>query len=91
MVEEILISNLSLFPNPSMGVFKLRLDSKMKTSFELEILSSTGQVLYVSSEEISEGLNEISINQPDLSNGLYLIKLKNSETGVLETIHFMKK
>ena len=74
-----------------MGVFKLRLDSKMKTSFELEILSSTGQVLYVSSEEISEGLNEISINQPDLSNGLYLIKLKNSETGVLETIHFMKK
>lgn len=58
---------------------------------EMEIVSSTGQVIYNSIEQINEGSNEFKMDQSHLSKGLYMITLKNSEDGVFETIRFMKK
>lgn len=91
MDEEMLVSNLSLFPNPSEGIFSLHLDSKVNSTIEMEIVSSTGQVVYMSTEQMNEGSNEFKMDQSHLSKGLYMITLKNSEDGVFETIRFMKK
>lgn len=91
-LEEVaFVSNLSLFPNPTEGVFKLRMNSKVNTSVALEIVSSTGQVVFVGEEMLNEGMNEIQVNQSELSEGLYLIKLKDESSGRLETIRFMKR
>ncbi|NVK64422.1 MAG: PKD domain-containing protein [Flavobacteriales bacterium] len=89
--EGVLVSNLSLFPNPSDGIFKLQLESKVHTTMEVQIVSSTGQVVYTSIETIDEGSNEFKMDQSHISEGLYLVKLKDVRSGVFETIRFVKK
>ncbi len=89
--EGVLVSNLSLFPNPSDGIFKLQLESKVHTTIEVQIVSSTGQVVYTSIETIDEGPNEFNMDQSHISEGLYLVKLKDVRSGVFETIRFVKK
>lgn len=89
--EQAIFSSITVYPNPSDGNFTLNLESKRNSVIELQIVSVSGQVLFMSDENLSVGTNEIEISKPDLSNGLYLIQLSDPETGAIEIVRFIKK
>ncbi|WP_157483018.1 T9SS type A sorting domain-containing protein, partial [Geofilum rubicundum] len=62
-------SNVSVFPNPSNGVFNISCEGQ----YDLEILNMRGE--FIGKQTINNGISEVNIqNQP---SGIYFIRLKN--------------
>ncbi|MCK5821398.1 MAG: T9SS type A sorting domain-containing protein [Bacteroidales bacterium] len=74
-------SGISIFPNPSNGVFQVEFSADDKT--ELVITDLTGRVIIHEKYESGESLISKSINMRDQPKGLYLVSLYTaSETKV---------
>lgn len=74
------ISNLSVFPNPSNGVFSISSDN----AYVLEVFNIQG--VCVKKQEIASGVSIINIQHEN--SGAYILKLRNEE--VVKTITVIK-
>ena len=77
---------MSVFPNPSHGVFYLRLESESREPFELTILDIMGKTLLTIQDIRISGSLEKEINFTPGSKGIYLLVLKNRENFTLRRI-----
>jgi hypothetical protein len=69
------LSQMSVFPNPNSGIFKIQVDDEIDSG-ELIIINSLGQKMYVG--KINQGENSINLNK--ISNGFYhYIILQNKQ------------
>ena len=87
--EIIFNSTFLLFPNPSEGKANLFLDNLNNENFELEIVSSNGQLLF--NKKLSN--NSKLIEQIDLTNyinGIYFVKIKNAHISQVEKLVILK-
>jgi hypothetical protein len=74
-VENYLTSQMEIYPNPSDGLFTLKISDLISNEKkEFEIINSIGQIMY--SIEIVNKL-ETKINLQEFSNGVYFIRHKN--------------
>ena len=74
-VENYLTSQMEIYPNPSDGLFTLKISDLISNGKnEFEIINSIGQVMY--SIEIVNKL-ETKINLQEYANGVYFIRHKN--------------
>lgn len=74
---------ISIFPNPSNGIFQLKLPSLLET-VDLKILDINGKLCWSSS---SFGSQQIQIELPELSSGSYILRL--SHNGKVKSIPFV--
>ncbi|MCB2208080.1 MAG: T9SS type A sorting domain-containing protein [Bacteroidetes bacterium] len=70
------IENVTLYPNPTSGVFKINIPVKSKPS-TVEIRSYTGQVIYTC-EVINESIIKFDLSAQ--SSGVYHVYIKNKNT-----------
>lgn len=81
-IEEMPDSKLiELYPNPSTGQFAIRSQSIPTGKYDLNVFNSLGKLMY--SEAGLEIENEFlhPLNLTHLTNGIYILQLKNKQTG----------
>lgn len=80
-------SNLkfSVLGNTTDNNLNLLLESDKINQFKIAVLDMTGKVIYTSNANVNVGKNKIHISLPSMANGLYFVKVSNSELkGVLK-------
>jgi hypothetical protein len=68
--------SFSVFPNPNSGNFTLRFGSDFGKNVEINILSITGAQVWQG--KFSSERQTLSLDLPDLINGVYLIQVKDN-------------
>jgi len=82
-------STVSVFPNPTKGdVLQLHYLSPQRSGFQLAIYNMNGERLFLQQYVAERGNNNINIDIPDYSPGVYLVKLFREEE--VESIRFVK-
>lgn len=74
-VNEIKLTSLNLFPNPSNGKFSIDVNAPSNESLTVEVINSLGQVVFFQEKEIIEGNNSINLVIEDVTNGQYIVRL----------------
>ena len=76
--REDLVSDISLFPNPSTaGRITIKTNSPMKSGDMIELYDFSGRLLF--SQQINETANQIHIGLPDYPKGIYYIRFIGSD------------
>ena len=78
-VETIEEKNIDIYPNPSNGVFNVRLNDLNSV---VTVYNTMGQIVY----QMSDMTNDIEIDLGDITPALYFINIKNSEIDHTEKI-----
>ena len=75
-LDEISMTYLSCYPNPSSGAFMLNIGARNDADITVEIFNCFGQRVYASKHDLIEGDNAFSMNL-NLPHGIYFIKIGN--------------
>ena len=78
-LNEELLSNINIYPNPSTGLFTVEFKRVKENNSNISIVNSIGNVVF--SEKLIIGEFSKQINLSNLSKGIYLIELQ-TETGI---------
>jgi hypothetical protein len=82
-------TDLKVVPNPTSGATTIALDLDQAQNIELQIFSSTGQIV----RQVSLGQTSIvrhDVNLGDLANGLYILKATGENTVITKKIVLQK-
>ncbi|WP_417368745.1 T9SS type A sorting domain-containing protein [Flavobacterium beibuense] len=82
-VPEISNSKISVFPNPSQGIFNLQMDGYEGETFELTVYNTLGQTII---EKTLTGENNYQIDLTGQNTGNYFVKLANNNTVINKII-----
>ncbi|GEM_PF-6252267 len=78
-IEELNLSKIQLFPNPTSNSLNLKYNSGINDNITLIVTNALGQVLYSQKNEIIAGENNFSINLPKLDIGNYFLQISSSQ------------
>ena len=76
--QNLMISNLSVYPNPSDGRFTISFMAKLNETLMMNLFSFDGREVWKSEAEVTAGDNSFTIRQPQLSSGIFLLKLSGT-------------
>ncbi len=79
------IETITLYPNPAMSTFNLNINTLNTADANLQIMDITGRIVYNELLTLHKGHNIKQINVSNLSQGIYIVTLKNAD------INFNKK
>lgn len=85
VAEKIDSDGIRLYPNPNNGIFDLSLGNKNEKEVNIHIYNVSGNEVYNS----TTNKNVININLPNLSSGLYIIKVVGEDYN--EKVKFIKQ
>jgi hypothetical protein len=69
---------LSVYPNPTDGIFTVEFTAKRNEAVTMELMSFDGRVAWRSETPVTTGANSFVISQPQFSSGLYLLRIQSS-------------
>ena len=72
-----LISQLSVYPNPTNGIFTIGFTAKRSEAVTMELMSFDGRVAWRSETPVTTGANSFVITQPQLPSGLYMFRIQS--------------
>jgi len=73
-------STFAVFPNPSYdGLLNLEIEKEETENLDLIIMDLSGRIVYSQKVSADRGINQISLNTPDLSAGTYIIILSSKK------------
>ena len=75
-VEEINMTYVGCYPNPSSGRFMINIGSRNDTDVTVEVFNCLGQKVYARKHDLFEGDNSLSMDL-SLPHGIYFIKIGN--------------
>ncbi len=77
-IDELTGSSISVYPNPNTGVLNISISSELATTASVEVYDAIGKLM------ITQSLNNehTVINTSNLSNGVYIYKILNSNNAV---------
>ncbi|MDT7832401.1 zinc-dependent metalloprotease family protein [Flavobacteriaceae bacterium S356] len=79
-VKDTAFEGFNLFPNPSNGDFNLQFDTVTSDDVQLQLFDLTGRLVQeVSYKNVAARFSE-NVSFKDVSNGVYLLKIKNGTT-----------
>ena len=64
-----------VYPNPTMGDLYVDVSSSAVTRATFKVMDMTGKTVKVIQSDLTEGLNKITVNVGELSNGMYMLKV----------------
>ena len=67
-----------VYPNPSEGIFNLKLVAETNTNFEISITNLSGQVMMIRTIEVYNELLE-TLDLTHFDSGIYLMKVRTSD------------
>ncbi len=71
---------LSVYPNPTMGLFNLNIDSKdAHNNVSIDVVNAAGQVVYSENTNIVSGQNNTQIDLNNFEGGIYFVKVTVNE------------
>jgi len=73
------IQSTELFPNPNNGAFILTGFAVAATTMHIEIVNTLGQVVWANSYKMQAGPFRNAIQADNLSNGMYLLRIRTNE------------
>ena len=82
---------VTLYPNPASGNVYLKFSMANAANLTSEIYSASGSVCIRNNHHCSVGINNLTLNTGNLSQGIYLLVLKSEDNQVLKTIKFAKR
>jgi len=78
-IEDVIKPQFSIYPNPSKGIINIK-NLSNGSDFLVEVISISGRTIW--NKNLGLSLNEVqSITLPEITSGLYLIKLINLNDG----------
>jgi PKD repeat protein len=77
-VNEQFLSNITLFPNPTVGELTVQLNASSASNINVRIYDLSGKELQAHPIKGQQGINNIILDVTNLSNGLYLIELSSN-------------
>jgi hypothetical protein len=81
-------TSMTLYPNPANTELFLVFTADLENA-EVEVINDAGQLAYSSVEQIRKN-SAFRLDISSLSTGLYVVKIRNLETGAVEINRFMK-
>ena len=69
---------LSAFPNPTKDVFILEIENNIEGSAQVDIMDVAGRMVLRTQQSIEKGFNTLTLNVQNLSSGLYLVRVRDS-------------
>ncbi|HOY30435.1 MAG TPA: SBBP repeat-containing protein, partial [Bacteroidales bacterium] len=81
-----IVDNLSVYPNPTDGLFNLLINTKSSTDLLLEIYNVTGSCIFKQNFKNSFGNQTMTIDLSSFSKGLYLLQLKSDDNVICKKI-----
>ena len=81
--EVIEVSNTRVYPNPVMNSLNIEFET-INTDTEVEIYSTTGQLMYKDVEYRNFGINKVSVDMSNYQSGMYIVKLGNEVKKVIK-------
>ncbi len=86
-IEELNLSKIELFPNPTSNLVNLKYNSGINDNITIVVTNSIGQILHTQTNESEIGSNTFQIMLPTLNTGSYFIQLINNDE-ILKPIQF---
>ena len=90
VAESALGRSLSLYPNPSGGLFHVEFDLGSMQYAELKVVNALGQSVYVRGLESASGLQRHSIDLRGHASGLYWLQITSEEGQVMQRVAVQK-
>lgn len=82
--EPAILSDITLYPNPAAYNVYLTFESKGKIDVQLDVADNMGRVIHSQQVPVNNGLNTLSPKLPELSSGVYFIRLHNENVSVVK-------
>jgi hypothetical protein len=76
----------ALMPNPTKDNLTIQFESNNGEAVQIAVMDMTGRVVLTQNAKNTEGPNAVVLNMANLSNGIYMVSLKNSENVILNKI-----
>ncbi len=83
-------ANLSVFPNPNVGVFTLEINDELAQKLHLTIFNSVGKFIYSENFE-TNGNSPKRIDLSSLSSGIYFMRIETDSKNVYRSKIVIKK
>jgi hypothetical protein len=80
--------DIKVYPNPSAGIFSLKLDNEYNGMFDLEVYIGTGAVVWKKTRYFSG--QEASLDLSDLPEGLYYLRIKGTSFSSTQPLTIIK-
>jgi len=80
-------AKISVFPNPSKGIFKVQMEETTDKTTEITVMSVTGETIEFFSVS---GKSEIILNLSDYVSGIYFLKVENNHQILIKKIILQK-
>ncbi|TAF32187.1 MAG: T9SS C-terminal target domain-containing protein [Cytophagales bacterium] len=71
--------NLSLFPNPSKGVFLVKADGKSATFKNIKVINTMGQTVFEQNLQGTKDAFETTIQLEQVASGIYMVKVETDK------------
>ena len=69
---------VSAFPNPTKDVFILEIENNIEGAAQVDVMDIAGRKVLSTQQSIEKGFNTLTLNVQNLSSGLYLVRIKDS-------------
>ena len=89
LTEEVVVDEITPYPNPFTEVLNLRIVSKEEKDVEIILYDLNGAALYQIGTHFRAGLNDVSIPTRDLVAGTFLLKVASE--GKIETMQLIRE
>jgi Zn-dependent metalloprotease len=80
VIENKLIEEFVVYPNPNNGVFSVQFTSNSKQKVKLEVYNILGGLVSSEYKSIKVGLNQIEVDISNQTKGIYFVKLTSGES-----------
>jgi len=91
LVENALLNNVDIYPNPSNGKFTIAVTDLPLGTLNVEVVDARGRVLLTTSKVLTNGNGNVEINIQDVEAGIYFVNLTSGDNHVTERIVISKK
>jgi subtilisin-like proprotein convertase family protein/subtilisin family serine protease len=83
-VDDNVISDFKIFPNPSQGQVNISLNQSLNQDLNLEVFDLNGRSL--KTFEVNPSVNQFRIDLSDLSSGIYFVSLKTQNSKAVKKL-----
>ena len=88
-IEEVEAINFSVYPNPNEGQFSI-MNEGVDGNFLIELMDVTGKIVHSERMQLNSS-QRTDINTTDVTPGVYLLKMTNTEENYFKTIRMVVK
>ncbi len=84
-------NSFTYYPNPVTDVLNVVFNNTQTERLSFEFTSITGQVIFTQMQNATEGSNRVQLDVRNLNNGLYVLKIKDSNNNTRSVMKIMKQ